>query len=161
MIVLYTYFRDERAAFNRASQTLKFFAARRSQAATAEVQVEDAEIFERHGSAELSPHLPAEELGTGRAPTGWWGSLGRLARLGDRGRRRTDGDDDKPDSGSTSSESEEEPDSRSGLARARHRFRCSVGVSGPEVSYEYSRQPTSGGARLEQGPRGSRSQGSF
>lgn len=39
-----------------------------------------------------------------------------------------------------------------GAGRTRRRFRCSVGISGPEVPHEYSRRPTSGGARPEREP---------
>ena len=109
IIVLYTFFRDERAAFSRASQTLKFFAARRSCVVTesAAGAAEEAEIFERHAEAHRSPLTPAEEQDAKRAPLGWWGSrIGRLARFSG----------DKPDSGSTSSGIEEDPDSRSNLA---------------------------------------------
>ena len=134
IIVLYTFFRDERAAFSSSSETLKWFAARRNSAAAAGAREEDAGIFERQNDAHHAPQPPAEEPDAARAPLGWWGSrVRRLARFGGQG------GDEKPEAGSTSSGSEEEPDSRSGLARARHRFRCSVGVSGPEVAYEYLR----------------------
>ena len=124
---LLTFFKDERTAFSQASQSLKFFAARRVHLLA----------FASAGSesALRTPAAPSSEHAL-RAPRGWGG-----CRLRRPARFSSQGSIEEASSGPGGTEAEGcarvGPPGLHG-ARARHRFRCNVGSAGPELSYEYA-----------------------
>ena len=129
-VLLNSLFEDERAPFTLGSQTLMYFAVRRRQVVAATF-------------AKAKPRVPARRQDVERAPGGLWG--GRICRPARVGREGSQEAGPEPGSGGSSTESEAEAEDEIfdtpelPRSRTRHRVRCSVGCSGPEIEYVYSR----------------------